>query len=652
MKLFLKYSKIVALITAVVLSGIFPEDIKAQEVTKTVDIMFTSDMHSHLNNFSTVTEEGTQNLGGFSRIRTLIEEQKEKNPDTLMVDGGDFSMGTLIQTIYTTEAPELRLMGCLGVEATTLGNHEFDYRSKGLADMLLRAKESKEPVPEMLVCNIDWEAMEDDMSKGQQQLSEALDAYGVKPYTMISKGDINIAVIGVFGKDALACAPTCELEFKDPVSSVRQTVEEIEEQEEADLIICLSHSGTNENKKKSEDEILAQEVPQLDIILSGHSHTELEEPIIYEDTYIVGCGEYGERLGFISMEQKPDGRWQLLDYELIPVDEEVPVHLATQEKVDRYFAVVDETYLKDMGYTAEQVLAYNPYEFSTVNDVYEEHTDHNLGNLISDAFYEAVSRADTKDDTPVVVAIVPSGCIRESYKAGALTVEDIFNSYSLGIGTDESAGYPLISVYLTGKELKTIAEIDASVSNWMKSARLYSRGLNFSYNPNRLPLNKVTDVCLTNENGEREEIEDEKLYRVVADLYSGQMLGAVENTSYGILSVTPKFSDGTPIEHMEDAVIFDGSHGNREIKAWTAIASYIETFPKNAKGIPEVPVQYEQAAGRKMVENTWNPAAILSGLNLMGGIILLAGVLLFGILAGIVIILKRHIKNIRHSGGK
>ena len=94
-------------------------------------------------------------------------------------------------------------------------------------------------------------------------------------------------------------------------------------------------------------------------------------------------------------------------------------------------------------------------------------------------------------------------------------------------------------------------------------------GLHFSYNPNRMILNKVTDVYLVNGESDRVELEDDKLYRVVADLYSGQMLSAVTDMSYGILSVVPKYADGTPIEDFEDVIILtDG----REIKAWQAIA--------------------------------------------------------------------------------
>lgn len=75
------------------------------------------------------------------------------------------------------------------------------------------------------VCNVDWDAMEaDGLTEGQQLIREAFEEYGVKDYTVIEKGDVDIAVVGVFGKDALACAPTCELKFEDPVEAVKETV--------------------------------------------------------------------------------------------------------------------------------------------------------------------------------------------------------------------------------------------------------------------------------------------------------------------------------------------------------------------------------------------------------------------------------------------
>lgn len=266
---------------------------EAADGEKHLDVLFTHDTHSHLNSYSTIVNGKQKEVGGFARIKTLIDEKKKENPDTLILDGGDFSMGTLIQTVYTTEAAELRMLGYLGCDVTTFGNHEFDYRSSGLADMLKTAKNSGETVPKLVVCNVDWDAMEKEgLSKGQKQIESAFETYGVKDYVVIQKGGVKIAVLGVFGKDALECAPTCELEFKDPVESAKNTVEEIKKKEDVDMIACVSHSGTWEDEKVSEDETLAKEVPDIDLIISGHTHTQLDEPIRHLEIGVDGAETY------------------------------------------------------------------------------------------------------------------------------------------------------------------------------------------------------------------------------------------------------------------------------------------------------------------------------------------------------------------------
>lgn len=578
---------------------------EGQADTQTADIIFLHDTHSHLNSFLTVQDGQSTEVGGFASIKTLINEAKEKNPDTLVLDAGDFSMGTLVQTIYDSEAAELRMLGALDCEVTTLGNHEFDYRSAGLAGTLQAAKSSGEPVPAMVLCNLDWEAMEaDGLTEEQLLLRNAFAEYGMTDYTVITKGDLKIAVLGVFGEDALSCAPTCVLKFRDISESAKETVEKIKANEDVDMIVCISHSGTNEDESKSEDEILAKNVPDIDLIISGHTHTTLQTPIRHGDTYIVSCGEYGKNLGTLSMRRQENGRWEMADYALIPISPAIPGDETVQTKIDSFMELVDSSYLAPFGYERTQVLAQNDIPFSTSPDLYSVHTDHNLGNLLSDAFLYAANAVDTGDSHPVDVAIVPSGCVRDTFPKGDITVEDVFNAYSLGIGLDGVPGYPLISIYLTGAELKTGAEIDASVSDFMTAARLYTSGLNFSFNPHRLILNRVTDVYLTTPSGERKELEDDTLYRVVCDLYSGQMLGAVTDVSYGILSIQPKFADGTPIENIEDAIL---TTDGKEIKAWAAIAGYMETFPDtDGDGIPNIPSSYENAQNRKTVLDTTN----------------------------------------------
>lgn len=618
---------VIWLIAVIVLPLMTGMQVWAKAEPKKLDILFTHDTHSHLNSFTTIVNGEKKEVGGFAKLKTLINEHKKVNPDTLVLDGGDFSMGTLIQTVYDTEAAELRMLGQIGCDVTTLGNHEFDYQSKGLADMLNAAKNSGDTVPSLVLCNVDWDAMEEaGLSEGQKQIQSAFEKYQVKDYVVVQKGNIKIAVLGVFGKDALVCAPTCELVWKDPVKAAKQTVEKIKKKEKVDMIACVSHSGTWDDADKSEDEILAKEVPDIDLIISGHTHSQLDKPIQHGNTYIVSCGEYGKNLGTISMTQKDDGRWKATSYELIPVSDEVNPDETTQAKIDALMDTVDINYLAKFGYTRKEVLAENDIEFNSLDEMGTKHEELNLGDIISDAYVYAVENSDNYDGDPVDVAVVPSGTVRDTYAKGEITVESVYNSFSLGIGKDGLAGYPLISAYLTGKELKLVAEIDASISDFMTIARLYCSGLNFTFNPHRMILNKVTDCYLTGQDGKREEIQDDKLYHVVTDLYTGQMLGSVMDISYGLLSIIPKDKEGNPIEDLEEYAIMEE---NQELKAWVAIARYMQSFDDtDGDGIANVSEYYATTHGRKVVENSRNPVQLLKNPNkffvLMIGIVTVA----------------------------
>lgn len=618
---------VIWLIAVIVLPLMTGMQVWAKTEPKQLDILFTHDTHSHLNSFTTIVNGEKKEAGGFAKLKTLIDEHKKVNPDTLVLDGGDFSMGTLIQTVYDTEAAELRMLGQIGCDVTTLGNHEFDYQSKGLADMLNAAKNSGDTVPSLVLCNVDWDAMEEaGLSEGQKQIQSAFEKYQVKDYVVVQKGNIKIAVLGVFGKDALVCAPTCELVWKDPEKAAKQTVEKIKKKEKVDMIACVSHSGTWDDADKSEDEILAKEVPDIDLIISGHTHSQLDKPIQHGNTYIVSCGEYGKNLGTISMTQKDDGRWKATSYELIPVSDEVNPDETTQAKIDALMDTVDINYLAKFGYTRKEVLAENDIEFNSLDEMGTKHEELNLGDIISDAYVYAVENSDNYDGDPVDVAVVPSGTVRDTYAKGEITVESVYNSFSLGIGKDGLAGYPLISAYLTGKELKLVAEIDASISDFMTIARLYCSGLNFTFNPHRMILNKVTDCYLTGQDGKREEIQDDKLYHVVTDLYTGQMLGSVMDISYGLLSIIPKDKEGNPIEDLEEYAIMEE---NQELKAWVAIARYMQSFDDtDGDGIANVSEYYATTHGRKVVENSRNLVQLLKNPNkffmLMIGIVTVA----------------------------
>ncbi len=170
-------------------------------------------------------------------------------------------------------------------------------------------------------------------------------------------------------------------------------------------------------------------------------------------------------------------------------------------------------------------------------------------------------------------------------------------------------------------------------------------GLHFTYNPNRMILNKVTDVYLTDENGSRVELEDDKLYRVVADLYSGQMLSAVTDMSHGLLSLVPKYADGTPIEDFEDVIVMEG---DRELKAWDSIARYMQSFEDtDGDGIANVPSYYSQMHDRKVVDESRSLGDLVKSPNKYAAMIVAVILIVIILVVLLIVLVVKLIKRIR-----
>ena len=225
---------------------------------KELIILFTHDLHSYFLPHRVLTEQGNRTQqGGYAKLAYLIKEQQllQRNK-TIVVDAGDFSMGTLFHTSFLQEASELRLMGKMGYDVVTLGNHDFDFRADGLATMLQTAKAKSNQLPAMVASNIIFSKND----PGDAKLKQAFNDYPVTRYAVMEKNGIRIGLFGIMGKDAGNDTPYARpVEFDNPVRSSRHMVEILKNKEKVDLIICLSHSGTSPIKSKSEDEALARE---------------------------------------------------------------------------------------------------------------------------------------------------------------------------------------------------------------------------------------------------------------------------------------------------------------------------------------------------------------------------------------------------------
>ena len=601
-------------------------------------VLFTHDLHSH---FLPQTAADGGESGGYARLATVLRQERAQHPDALTLDGGDFSIGSLIQTLYTSKAPELRTMGALGYDATTAGNHEFDHEGLGFARMLTAARTSGDTVPALLMANY----KPSDDNPDQLDIQRAMSAYGVKDYMLLERGGVTYGIFGLMGTDSDDCAPTSGFTLEDPIEAAKRCVKALEEQG-AQFIICLSHGGTNVKESMSEDQQLAKKVDGIDLIISGHTHTTLTEPIVEGDTYIVSAGPYCENLGSITLEWTEDGEKTLKDYRLTPIDETVAEDQTIATLVEGWKNQVSSSYLASYGLSYDQVLTTSNYDLPKPQN--KDRVDNALGNLVADAYHWASTTL--VEDAPDVetVAVVADGVLRASLYKGNITTSQAFDVLSMGVGEDGKSGYPLVSCYLTGKELKAVMEVDASVSPIMTGTQLYMSGAQYSFNTHRLIFNRVTGAQLEEPayavnfgSQSLSKLENDKLYRVVSGMYSAQMLGTVKDKSFGILSIVPKDENGQPITDFSTRILRD-KNGN-EIKEWYALAAYLQNF-----GTDGVPSHYE-AGSCKTISTSWNPIELVKNPSLFS----VGLVLVFILLVVLVVFLVRTLirRGRRRRGG-
>ena len=601
-------------------------------------VLFTHDLHSH---FLPQTAADGGESGGYARLATVLRQERAQHPDALTLDGGDFSIGSLIQTLYTSKAPELRTRGALGYDATTAGNHEFDHEGLGFARLLTAARTSGDTVPALLMANY----KPSDDNPDQLDIQRAMSAYGVKDYMLLERGGVTYGIFGLMGTDSDDCAPTSGFTLEDPIEAAKRCVKALEEQG-AQFIICLSHGGTNVKESMSEDQQLAKKVDGIDLIISGHTHTTLTEPIVEGDTYLVSAGPYCENLGSITLEWTEDGEKTLKDYRLTPIDETVAEDQTIATLVEGWKNQVSSSYLASYGLSYDQVLTTSDYDLPKPQN--KDRVDNALGNLVADAYHWASTTL--VEDAPDVetVAVVADGVLRASLYKGNITTSQAFDVLSMGVGEDGKSGYPLVSCYLPGKELKAVMEVDASVSPIMTGTQLYMSGAQYSFNTHRLIFNRVTGAQLEEPayavnfgSQSLSKLENDKLYRVVSGMYSAQMLGTVKDKSFGILSIVPKDENGQPITDFSTRILRD-KNGN-EIKEWYALAAYLQNF-----GTDGVPSHYE-AGSCKTISTSWNPIELVKNPSLFS----VGLVLVFILLVVLVVFLVRTLirRGRRRRGG-
>ena len=596
---------------------------QALAAEKAITIIHSNDMHSHFlgappNIAYTPSVTGDdRTIGGWARIATVIKKVKqERSNPVLVVDAGDFLMGSLFHMLSREQAFELQLLSMMGYDAVCLGNHEFDLKPEGLARILTSARSSGK-IPPLVASNVIFSAE----SKKDDALETIFNQGIVKPFLVLEKEGLRIGIFGLMGKDAAEVAPFASpVSFGDPIAAAQKMVKVLRETQSVDLVICLSHSGLSENKKKSEDEILAREVDGIDIIISGHTHTKVNDALQINNTIIVQSWEYGKQLGVLDISYD-DGHVSLKNYRSVEINDTISGDAAISGQIEAFEAQITRRVLAEEGLSFREVIAETDFDLVLQTD------ESNLGNLIADSMRWYINKFDNDPSNPPsqpLVSVISNGVIRDPIvkgQSGQIAVCDAFRAIPLGIGFDEAQtmGYPLVSIYVYPSELKKTFEVLTSIYP-LKGSDYFIQvsGAKFTHNPHRMIFDRVTEIWLGDEENGYQQLNYSKsnrsLIRITADIYNATFLKVIGDYTRQILKIVPKDRNGKPIEDLKRMRIDADKQkpGIQELKEWKAVIAYIQSFSDtDADGLPNVPDKYRDKLGRNVTEASWNPYQLL-----------------------------------------
>jgi 5'-nucleotidase / UDP-sugar diphosphatase len=568
----------------------------------TITILQTSDVHHHASGYGPFhdytplnTADNDEVLGGYSRLATLINkiraEQAAKQIPVLLFDSGDYFMGTVYDMTVadTTNGPAaLKFFTQMKYDAVTLGNHEFEWSSAGLYQLLTIGKNAGFNVP-VVASNTNIPASD------PLQLLVASGVLVNKKIIQLPYG-AKIGVLGLMGPNADSDAPAARpVTFDHAYSDIQTQVNNLRNNDCAQVVIALSHGGVHNPDTSSgsttptgDDVDLANNVTGIDVICSGHYHTATPSAYVVgpSKTIIYEPGAYGEYLSRIDITYNYFlGKIVNYNYTLIPVNDTIKGDQAVQTMVDQYSAeltaILHSKNLPGLG---------DPVSSTTFDLEEAPFQVTGIGSLAADSLRAAANQVAAANGGAFDIGVVPNGVIRDGIykgKNGVITFSDAYNMLPLGISPNDQSipGYPLMSVYANGMEVYTICEVGLSLSQLLGSDYyLNFSGLKIYYDPSGAPgFHGVQAVyeyapndtfCLGDQTTPTliDPYDPNKLYHIVVDYYALQMLYVVN--SYGF-SINPKnvtFIDRDPY-----------TGGVQELKEWMALMGFLPYLPG---GIP------------------------------------------------------------------
>lgn len=352
--------------------------------------------------------------GGMAYVSTVIDRYRSEKPNkTLLVDSGDTWHGSGL-SVFDKGVSMVKIMNKIGYDAMVPGNWEYIYSKDHLLDLIDQADF---PVIAYNLVDKDWG-------------DPVLDQYIIKEV-----GGLRVAIIGMtYPWTALTSSITGAAKwwkFGIQENEAAELIEQIREEESPDLIVFISHGGYGYDQK------FAQRVDGIDVLVSGHTHNAVFEPVIWNDTIIYEAGAHAEFVSVLDVEVK-DKKVKSYNYQLVKVNQN---YVSADPEIER---MVDEAY-KPHAKKLNEVVGHAKGVFYR-----RDYWQSTLGNLITDAL-----RSTQGTD----ISFFPAWRYGATLMPGKITVEDVFNIVP--------TGGQVFTYNMAGKEIKILLEniMDGVVSD-------------------------------------------------------------------------------------------------------------------------------------------------------------------------------------------
>jgi 5'-nucleotidase / UDP-sugar diphosphatase len=464
-----------------------------------LSIMHTNDSHARLDNVA--------------KKVTAVKEVRAAKPDALLLDAGDVFSGTLYFNEFKGQA-DLEFMNLMDYDFMTFGNHEFDLGSspeghKALADFVKNAN-----FP-FVSTNVNFSKDQNLKSLYKNQITYKAKDSTIYPAVVKKVNGEKVGFIGLTTEETADISSPEGVVFDNYIKEATKTVKSLERRG-INKIVAITHLGYDDNPEYDNDLQLAKFVDGIDVIVGGHSHTQLNAPVIVSEdekgrekdpTVIVQAYQYSDYLGTLDVQFNTKGEVVGQAGQLIKIADKAADPEAA-ELLKKYSSKITELKNKSTGATSEKVLDNPRLTDNPDKSVRRDETE--LGNLITDGMLDKA-----KDFNPnVVMAFQNGGGIRASIDPGEITYGDVLTTLPFG--------NTLATMKLTGAEIKEALEHSVSQAPAESGGFLHVSGMKFTYDSTKAAGSRVLTMDMKNVDGTYTAIDPAKEYMIATNAFTAK----------------------------------------------------------------------------------------------------------------------------------